>query len=111
MARKKAVKKLDLLAEWQAALQFLAEVVRGEAREPVTAEDGSREAGLKERLKAAELIVKGCGAVIPEPEKPKEEPWQVEIAVVDGGAEQIQLWPNGKEQESGDKEENLPRER
>lgn len=69
-------------------LEFLSGLLRGDITEKVKAKDGTMaetEPGLRERLRAAELLGKRCGA-FEAMERPEESPnavFTVEIKVVE----------------------------
>ena len=64
-------------------LQFLTDLLRGNLSED--------EKGVRERLKAAELLGKSCGAF--EFEATEAPNLKVEIEIMSDKAEQLTLWP------------------
>ena len=81
MSRRK--KSPAAVANRAEVLQFLTGLLRGDLSE--------NEKGVRERLKAAELLGKGCGAF--EVEATEMPELKVEIEIVGAGAEQLELWP------------------
>ena len=77
------------MADRTEILQFLTGLLRGELAE--------NEKSVRERLKAAELLGKGCGAF--EPEITEKPPLKVEIEILNGKSEQPLLWLSDSEQQ------------
>lgn len=96
MAKRKT-KNGEPVAGRTEVLQFLTGLLRGEVHETSVAKDGSlveNEPGLRERLRAAELLGKGCGAFsADEREGAAEEDWKIEIEVLDdANVEEVKLY-------------------
>jgi hypothetical protein len=79
----KRKKSKDAVANRAEILQFLTGLLRGDLME--------NEKGVRERLKAAELLGKGCGAF--EVEATETAEFKVEIEVMNEQAERLTLWP------------------
>lgn len=86
MGKRKAANS-DPVANRAEVLQFLTGLLRGELRETSLAKDGSlveNEPGLRERLRAAELLGKGCGAFSADERAiAGDDEWKIEIEVLD----------------------------
>ncbi|MEG1501398.1 MAG: hypothetical protein RR396_05515 [Clostridiales bacterium] len=83
---KKSLRK-GKIAKDKEVLEFLTRLLRGEVGEEIYGKDGKaayQEPGLRERLKAAELLGKGCGA-FNQKEEAKDalkDDFQVEIKIL-----------------------------
>jgi len=71
---KKQLAEPEAAAIRREVLHFLLGLLRGEGP--------AAETGVKERLKAAELLGKGCGAFAAEEDEMGQD-WKVEITVID----------------------------
>lgn len=84
--RKKTVKNKEPVASRVEVLHFLTGLLRGELHETSVGKDGSlveNEPGLRERLRAAELLGKGCGAFEAGEREGETEDWKIQIEVLD----------------------------
>ncbi len=82
ISNKKRAKKAEKIAGREEVLEFLTRLLRGEIKQSNLNKDGSLsevEPGLKERLKAAELLGKGCGAFEGEELNPEDLTLELKI--------------------------------
>lgn len=84
MKGEKKGKKGEEIANQKEVLEFLTQLLRGDVKESNPARDGTMVEsgpGLKDRLRAAELLGRRCGAF--EEEEPEAEALSVEIRIIE----------------------------